>query len=78
MLNRLDLRGVQDVAAHLPRPTVDGDEPVAAVRSILGEVRERGDAALREYTASFDGVTLDELSIGAEQLQAALASISYE
>ena len=78
MLNRLDLRGVTDVAAHLPRPTVDGDEPVAAVRSILAAVRERGDAALLEYTASFDGVTLDSLTIPASELQAALESITPE
>ena len=78
MLNRLDLRGVQDVASHLPRPTVDGDEPVAAVRAILSAVRERGDDAVREYTADFDGVSLDELTIPAEALQAALESISAE
>ena len=78
MLNRLDLRGVTDLASHLPRPTVDGDEPVAAVRSILAEVRERGDEALLEYTASFDGVTLESLAVPAAELQAALDSISPE
>lgn len=78
MLNRLDLRGVADVAAHLPRPTVDGDEPVAAVRSILAAVRDRGDDALRDYTAEFDGVTLSELTIPAAELRAALDSISAE
>ena len=78
MLNRLDLRGVADVAAHLPRPTVDGDEPVAAVRSILAAVRDRGDDALRDYTAEFDGVTLSELTIPAAELRAALDSMSAE
>ncbi len=78
MLNRLDLRGVADLASHLPRPTVDGDEPVAAVRSILAEVRERGDGALLEYTATFDGVTLESLAVPAAELQAALESISPE
>ena len=33
-----------------------GDEPVDAVRAILADVRERGDAALRELTARLDGV----------------------
>ena len=31
-----------------PRPAADGDEPVAAVRAILADVRERGDEAVRE------------------------------
>ncbi|MHB1137612.1 MAG: histidinol dehydrogenase [Microthrixaceae bacterium] len=72
MLNRLDLRGVGDLAARLPRPTVDGDEPVAAVRAILDDVATRGDAAVRELTARFDGVELAALRVPAEELQAAL------
>ena len=75
MLNRLDLRGVAEPAGRLPRPTVDGDEPVETVRSIIATVRERGDDALREYTARFDGVEVEDLRIPAEVLQAALESI---
>ena len=78
MLNRLDLRGVDDLSGRLPRPTVDGDEPVAAVRSIIAEVRARGDDALRDYTERFDGVRIDSLAVPAEELQAALESISPE
>ena len=52
MLKRLDLRGVAgDLEAHLPRPTLGGDEPVEAVRAILADVEARGDQALRDYTA---------------------------
>lgn len=78
VLNRLDLRGVTDLAAHLPRPTVDADEPVAAVRSILSDVRERGDAAVRELTARFDGVELSDLAVPRSELEAALASVGPE
>ncbi len=72
VLNRLDLRGVGDLASRLPRPTVDGDEPAAAVRQILDDVAARGDDALRELTARFDGVELEELRVPAEELVAAL------
>lgn len=72
MLNRLDLRGVDDLADRLPRPRVDGDEPVAAVRSILGDVRERGDAALLELTERFDGVALESIEVPAADLAEAL------
>src|SRR5690242_9111773 len=75
MLTRLDLRGVADVTARLPRPPEEGDEPVAAVRSILDAVREKGDVAVRELTARFDGVELDDLRVAPELCAAALARI---
>ena len=57
MLNRLDLRGVPlaDLGASLPRPVVDGDAPVEAVRDIIAAVRAEGDAALRRFADQFDG-----------------------
>ncbi len=79
MLNRLDLRGFgTDVADRLPRPTLDGDEPVAAVRGILDDVKERGDAVLLELTAKFDGVELDSVRVPDEALQAAVDGLTPE
>jgi histidinol dehydrogenase len=75
VLNRLDLRGVADPSGRLPRPAVDGDEPVTAVRSILAAVRERGDEALRELTLELDGVALEELRVPDRELADALVSI---
>jgi len=49
-----------------------------AVQAILADVRKRGDAAVLEYTAKFDGVnaqSVDELRIAPAELQAALAGI---
>ncbi len=43
----------------------------AAVSEILKNVRERGDAALREYTEKFDGVRLETLELPKEALDAA-------
>jgi histidinol dehydrogenase len=54
---------------------VAGDEPVAAVRVIIDEVRAGGDAALREFTERFDGVALDDLRVPAAECEAALAAI---
>ncbi|HLU42639.1 MAG TPA: histidinol dehydrogenase [Microthrixaceae bacterium] len=78
MLNRLDLRGVADPSGRLPRPKVDADEPVAAVRSIIAEVRERGDRALFELTARFDGVELSSLAVPREDLDAAVEALDPE
>ncbi len=64
MLNRLDLRGHSGpLLARLPRPKVDGEQPVAIVRNILATVRAGGDEAVRRYTAQFDGVELRQLGV---------------
>lgn len=78
VLNRLDLRGVDDPGAHLPRPQGDPGAPLEAVRSIIAEVRERGDAALLEMTERFDGVRLEQLRVPQEALRAALDAQSPE
>ena len=46
LLRRLDLRGVPDATALLPPLGGPDDGPVEAVRTILDNVRRRGDAAL--------------------------------
>lgn len=79
VLRRLDLRGAGlDLRDRLPRPTQAGDGPLAAVQSILAEVRARGDAAVRELTERFDGVRLDDLRVPASELAAALGRIPAE
>lgn len=77
MLSRLDLRGLSgsELARSLPRPTAAGDEPVAAVREILAEVRERGDEAVLELTERFDGVRLDSPRVDPAEVSAALDAI---
>ena len=54
-------------------PTVNVADTVAA---ILANVRENGDAALKEYTARFDGAVLDTLAVSAEEIDEAMAAVS--
>ncbi len=76
MLTRLDLRGFTgDLASVLARPDPGGEEPLAAVREIIADVRARGDEALRDLTARFDGVELDDLRVGQGDLSSALAGL---
>ena len=49
--------------------------PTQAVATILADVRQRGDAALRDWTARLDGVTVEELAVPQEQWEAALCSL---
>lgn len=72
-LTVLDLRGDRsDPRERLPRPRVDLAAARAGVDASLAAVRERGDEALRELTARFDGVELDDLVVPDEVLDASL------
>jgi histidinol dehydrogenase len=75
VLNRLDLRGVDDVSARLPAPDAGGEPPIDAVRDIVDQVRRGGDDALRELTERFDGVGIDDLRVERAELDEALAAI---
>ena len=82
MLTRIDLRGRRTAEVDLPRPTVAGDPPIAAVQAIIAEVRAGGDEALRRLTARFDrlhdGADFRDLRVSAEACQAALGGVPTE
>jgi len=76
VLERIDLRNFHgDFAQRLPRPDVFSVGPVAAVAEIVGEVRQRGDTALLEYTQRFDGAHLESLRVPEAAICAALERI---
>ncbi len=71
MLNRLDLRNRPPdwrPVNELPRPSIAGDEPREAVRSIIAEVRADGDGALRRLTEKFDRVSIGDVRVPDRQL----------
>ena len=51
-------------------------EPV--VRQIVDEVRNRGDAALVDYTLEFDGIKLTQLEISKQQIASAYQEVDKE
>lgn len=58
--------------AALARPKLASRADVEeSVRGIVTDVRERGDAAVRDYTAQFDGVRLDSFAVSADEIRAA-------
>ncbi len=66
-----DLNASQRQAA-LARPAAMLDDTViGGVKAIMAEVRARGDDALREFTAKFDGATLTDIRVPAGDLEAA-------
>ncbi|MEX2503173.1 MAG: histidinol dehydrogenase [Trueperaceae bacterium] len=74
------MRELRGLAASLDavrdRGRIDHDPGVEdAVRTIVRNVRERGDDAVRDATARFDGVTLDDLTIPVESVATAAARL---
>ncbi|GHA73517.1 histidinol dehydrogenase [Cognatilysobacter bugurensis] len=53
-----------------------GDTITAAVLNVVADVRTRGDAAVRELTARFDGVALDAFELDAASIAAAADAIT--
>ena len=81
MLRRVDLRDEQaDVSAVLPAAATGGgpDPALETVRAIITDVRDRGDEALRDITAHFDGVQLDAIRVEPAALEAAWAAAPGE
>ena len=77
-MNRLDWNSLdaqaRTQALTRPAQTVAA-QTRAAVAQLLEDVRGRGDAALREITARFDGVVLQSFEVGADEFAAAEAAV---
>ncbi len=48
------------------------------VADIIANVRKNGDAALKEYSAKFDGAVLDSLEVSADEIDAAFSALEPE
>ena len=69
------MRGRECEPRDLPRARLDVEAAVERVRPIIEAVRDRGRAAVIEYTEQFDGVHLDDVRVPADALTAALANL---
>ena len=77
-MRRFDLGSIDEALRALRAIGVSSQKVRATVTDVLEDVRGRGDAALRDYTARFDGVELaSPLAVSAETLRRALESVSY-
>jgi histidinol dehydrogenase len=77
----LDARGTdpRELVAQLRRPGGFLSEKVRdAARTIVADVRDRGDDALLEYTKRFDGVRLEKIRVPAEEMERARTALSPE
>jgi len=82
MMRRIDLRGAAgtapDYRSLVPRADFDVDAAVHVVRPICEAVRDRGVAAIREFSEEFDGIAPAEVAVPAEALAAALDGLDED
>ncbi|MGI6045778.1 MAG: histidinol dehydrogenase [Eggerthellaceae bacterium] len=64
--------------SHLKRTGAFNEKALSAATEIVAHVREAGDAALREYTERFDGVSLKDFRVPQEKIDAAVAQVDKE
>ena len=79
MVKTLDARGTdpRELVAQLRRPGGFLSEKVRdTARTIVADVRDRGDDALLEYTERFDGVRLEKIRVPAEEMDRARTALS--
>ena len=80
-MSRLEWIGLDDAArtAALQRPVQRvAAETSVIVADVLDGVRERGDVALREYTARFDGVAPARFEVSDDEFEAAAEAVPAE
>jgi histidinol dehydrogenase len=66
------------LAAGIERVFGEALDPEAAVARILSDVRQRGDAAVRDWTTRIDGETLDNFVIPAKALKEAYLNLEAD
>jgi histidinol dehydrogenase len=65
-------------AGILQRPTMELELIEQSVRPVMEAVKAQGDAALKEFTAKFDGVNLSTFLVSQEEIEKAKASVDPE
>ncbi|WP_144873305.1 histidinol dehydrogenase [Microbacterium sp. 1.5R] len=81
-MRTIDLRGRElspaDMLAAVPRATQARAEALDTAARIVDDVRERGEAALRQQAETFDRVTGHEIRVPASHIEEALADLAPE
>lgn len=62
----------------LQRPAIDNTSLQEKVRVVMQQVQQRGDSAIQEYTAQFDGVSVANAKVSEEEIRQAEASLPLE
>lgn len=69
---------LQDIRAITRRSQAESEPIRRDVEAIIKAVQERGDEALRELTARFDGAVLESFAVTPEEIDAAVSAVGRE
>jgi histidinol dehydrogenase len=67
-----------DWASLLERPTKTVDDIEATVKEIFAAVQSKGNEAINQYTAQFDGIRLNTIQVSEDEIQTAIAQVDDE
>ncbi len=67
-----------DWTSLLERPTKTVDDIEATVKEIFTAVQLKGDEAINQYTAQFDGIRLNTIQVSDAEIQTAIAQVDDE
>lgn len=68
----------KDWAKLLQRPYYDNSAVLEAAQTVLNEVRQNGDEALRKFSRNFDGIDIDNFAVDSNEISAAGYLLSEE
>ena len=74
-MKRFDNPPREEWTAICQRPAIDVSSLQQMVAAVFSNVAAHGDTALKDYTAQFDGVDLNDLRVAPEALSAAAAQV---
>lgn len=77
-MNYTEFPDVASLARLLKRPAADVAQLEESVSAIMRDVRERGDAAVAEYTERFDGVAISSFTVSEEEFSSAESILTDE
>ena len=70
--------GRKEWAKLLQRPYYDNASVLQAVQTILNEVKQKGDLALKQFSKDFDRVSLNEFKLSEGEIEAAESGLSSQ
>ena len=74
----IKIKKIQEINLEQNLYQVQDDKLSKDVAAILAAVKENGDQALREYTAKFDGVNIDDFAVAESEIEEAINAMDKE
>ena len=68
----------EQFAGLVVRPVIKAEDLSALVKRVFGQVKNEGDKAIKEFTATFDKVEVNRLKVSEKEFEEAEKAVSKE